>query len=113
MKISAIQPEIENRVEAVLARAYLGIHHVPFWSRRKPSGNHGVNVTIYDGISTFDYDTLTRLVVAAHDEAVRVEICSGGPRQLVLHLHPRQREGDITERHAAIEEAVIQARRVR
>jgi len=111
--IPTIRHEIEAKAEAVLARAYLGIHHVPYWRRRQPSGNHGVKVTIQDGISSCDYDTLTRLVVAAHDECVRIEICSGGPRQLVIHLHPRVREGDITERHPTMEEAVVSARRSR
>jgi hypothetical protein len=97
------------RVERVLARAYRGIHHVTGWERRQHHGQ-GISVTVLHGVSTFDYDVLTRLVVAAHDEAVRIEVCPGGPGKLKLLLHPREREGGFTERHDQIDVAVEKAR---
>lgn len=104
-----VNPAAEAAAERVLARAYAGIHHVEGWSRRRPWGD-GLVVTVPGGLSTYDFDVLTRLVVAAHDECVRVQIEPGGPRQLRLAFHVRQREGSMFERHPTIEEAVVRAR---
>jgi hypothetical protein len=101
--------EVERRIARVLSRAYRGMHHVPGWEKRK-SADTGFRVVIPPGISTFDLDVLTRLVVAAHDEAVRVEIVPAGPRDLALYLHPRQREGRMYERHPDLDAGVLAAR---
>lgn len=101
---------VEEKAQRVLARAYFGIHHVPYWNRRRGWGPEGVKVTVYGDVSTCDFDTLTRLVVAAHDECVRLRVMSGGPSYLVLAFTDRAREGDITERHPTMEEALERAR---
>lgn len=97
----------EAKAEHVLARAYRGIHHVRFWSRRHvaPDGR-ALSVSIYPGISTFDGDELTRLVVAAHEECCRIEIHPGGPGLLKLWLSERVRDGSIYDSHPTIEQAV-------
>ena len=97
-----------ERAKRVLDIAYRGIYHLS-WKAVKKKGFY-LEVNIPDGISTFDSDVLTRLVVAAHDQAVRVEIVQRGPRMLKLLLHPRVREGCITKRHDTIEAAVDQIR---
>ena len=100
----------EEACARVLARAYRGIHHVPYWRRRKPWGN-GIAVSVQGRMATFDFDVLTRLVVAAHDECVRVEIVPGGPGLLKVCLHPRKdRVGPVWERHPTIEDAIVRAR---
>lgn len=83
-------------------------------------------------MSTFDFDNLTRLVVAAHAEAVRVELAaetylavdresfvsqydsktqewvetdehpSHVAACLTIRMHPRQREGSLFERHPSL-----------
>lgn len=106
--------EIERRAHAVLAIAYRGIHHVDGWSRRRVQAI-GVGalceVTVYAGdLATFDFDVLTRLVVAAHDQCTRLSLRQAGPRHLKLMFHLRQREGRIYERHPTIEEAIASVR---
>jgi hypothetical protein len=107
-RVPALDPP-EVRIERVLARTFRGIHHVPYWRLRKPAGT-GIVVTIMGDFASFDSDTLTRLVVAAHDDAVRVEIRSLPGRTLQLLLHPRERLGDLYHRHPTMEDAVASAR---
>lgn len=81
-----------------------GFHHVP--KEIKPFG-YGIATSIYSGISTFDFDLLTRAVFLAHDRCIRLEILSSGPGMLKLALHRRhKREGYISERHPTIEQAL-------
>ena len=106
-----IDPDVEKVCEAVISAALLGIHHVPYWERRRACGPRGMAVTTYADMSTFDGDELTRLVIAAHDHAVRVSVCPAGPRMLTIRMWPRKREGGTWERHPEIEEAVERVRK--
>jgi len=63
------------------------------------------------GWSTCDNSTLTRLVIAAHDRCIRIAIEPAGSRYLRLVFSPRQRTGNLFERHATIEEQIERARR--
>lgn len=93
-----------KRAENVLAATFRGLHHVPYLHRAKWSEKH-VRVTLHDSLATFDYDELTRLVVAAHDQCVRAEVVPLG-RHLGLFLHDRQRSGEVWARHPGLEEHV-------
>jgi hypothetical protein len=99
-------PPIE-RCKMVLAIAFRGLHHLPSGFK-----DHGrwIEANIFGGVATYDFDVLTRLVVAAHDLCVRVEISHSGPRLIKLILHPRQREGGMCHRHPTIEEAIKKVR---
>lgn len=100
----------EEKVVDILSAAYHGIHHVRIWYGReheRPNGPYEmIQVSVHDNISTWDFDTLTRLVIGCHEQAVRMEINQSGPYMLKLRFHPRQRDGGISERHPTIEEAV-------
>lgn len=97
--------EIERRAACVLERAYRGLHRVRYWDRRTVS-ERSVTVSVPGEISTYDWDVLTRLVIAAHDGAVRVDISPGGPGLLRLVLSPRERTGGITWSHPTMEQAI-------
>ncbi len=93
----------EERAERLLDKVYRGIHHCgPIKKEpRQWTTNH------YGQISTYDFDELTRLVLAAHEYCIRVSIQSSGPRMVKIVLHPRTcREGDVYDRHPTIEEAI-------
>ncbi|HZS84188.1 MAG TPA: hypothetical protein VFA50_15035, partial [Stellaceae bacterium] len=58
----------------------------------------------------YDFDHLTRLVIAAHDRCVRLDIEPAARRYLWLILHPREREGGMSRRHPTIEQAIADFR---
>ena len=62
-------------------------------------------------LATFDNDRLTRLVLLAHDRALRVELLPRSRLYLTMRFHRRQREGKGWERHPTAEQALEQHRR--
>jgi hypothetical protein len=104
-----IDAEVEVKAARILARLYGGLHHVPYWRLRKPWGPQGVLVSVHTELSSFDFDHLTRLVIAAHDDCVRVAVVPGG-RQLSVGFYLREREGDSTRRHPTLDEAIAKFR---
>ena len=69
----------------------------------------GVETNLYGGLSTWDVDKLTRLVLVAHCMGVRIEICSSGPGLLKLQAHARYTNDDskcgleFFERHPSLD----------
>lgn len=60
----------------LLCRVFGGEHHLA----NVYGCGSGIKVNMPgDRLATFDLDYLTRLVVLAHDECVRVEVAPGGP----------------------------------
>ena len=98
----------EERAEAVLACAFYGLHHCPDIKKNPPSGEFARWEVNNPGmLATFDSDCLTRLVVSAHDNCVRVSIQPSGPWMVKIVLHPRYgREGNFSRRHPTIEDAI-------
>ncbi len=91
----------ELRCEKVLEAAFHGLHHIPGEIKKGP---YFWSVNTYGGIATHDFDMLTLLVFAAHDQCVRVDITQGGPRMVKIILHPRRcRNGGMSARHPTLE----------
>ncbi len=63
-------------------------------------------------LSTYDFDHLSRLVIGAHDECIRVDISPCSFRYLRIYMHPREREGGMALRHPTIEQAIADFRDV-
>ena len=61
------------------------------------------------GLSTFDFDELTGLVIHAHKELVRVSIIPSGPRMLGIMLFKRHADGGMSERHPGIADLIARA----
>ena len=76
-----------EKTENVLSFMYNGKHHIP-----EPMKDEGVLVSIRipAGISTYDFNMLTRLVLTAHKYCVRVTIWPSTNRRLLLHFHDRK-----------------------
>lgn len=97
----------------VLCRAFGSPWNSPWnWSNVNWEFGRGISVCAYTTPSTYDSDDLTRLVIAAHDECVRVEILPATPRMLRIAIHPRERDGGMGRRHPTIEDAIARFRGV-
>lgn len=94
-------PEAEAR--EFFAAFFFGEHHIP--GKLKPAG-WGWSVTYLGELASFDFDGLTRLVFLAHDRCVRVSVSSAGPRRVCIMIHPRAREGGMSQRHPTLEHAI-------
>ncbi len=97
-----------ERLRNVLATAFRGIHHCGHIKKRgEGTPDEMWETNKYGDISTFDFDELTRLVIAAHDECVRVAICHSGPGMVKIRLWPRlNRDGEFYEKHPTMEDAI-------
>lgn len=85
-QVSAPALTVEQRLNVVVNHAFDGWHHV---YNRKPSGD-GVLFYVYAALGTWDFNQLTRLVVACHVVRVRAEIAQGGPGMVKIYLNPRE-----------------------
>lgn len=87
--------------------------NVPWnWGRTDWHCGGCVSVCARSTLATYDRDGLTRLVIAAHDYCVRVEI-SPAMSYLRIRVHPRSREKLIMSGHPTIEEAIAKFRGVK
>lgn len=95
----------------MLADLVNGFHHL--FGKITPANGDGVwcELEAHNQLSTHDYDSLTRLIVMAHDRCIRAEIRPCGTKRLTLILSKRIREGAYTERHPALEENVSKIRK--
>ncbi len=93
----------QRRCWDALACAVGGAHHFggPVYECWR-----GIRTTIYGAAATFDGSLMTRMVVVAHRERVRIAVSSGGPNRLQVTAHPRNSDGGMFERHDGIKELV-------
>ena len=103
--MEAERAKAESRSGRLLSEVFGGRHHVQ-WPSFKLEAIGQASYTFIGDCSTWDFNTLTRLVVAAHAHAVRVEIINGGPRRLKLWLSPREREGPMHVMHPTLAQAL-------
>ena len=102
-----------REVADILGQVYEGIYHISraaLHERVKWDDNLFIMIVVTDGISTFDFNVLTRLVILCHDRAVRLEINSAGFGYLRLFFSQRVREGSMTKRHPTMEQAIAEIR---
>lgn len=85
----------EERLNIVVNHAFNGWHHV----YGKKTVGTGVSFNVYGTLSTFDYNQLTRLVVASHVVRVRAEVAQSGPGMLKVFLHCREDKPDSWSEH--------------
>lgn len=88
----------EDRFERVINYAFGGKHHVHKYKENSRFAEF--NLTTGCGLSTTDFDQLTRLVVASHLYGVRAEIVACNMHFVKVYLHARhKRDGSLYERH--------------
>ncbi len=86
---------------------------VPTWRSADWALGNGVRLVIRpDRLSTWDFPSLTDLVIAAHEWSIRVLIQPVNMQRIALIMHQREREhSQIWGRHPSIEEAITRVRR--
>lgn len=114
--MEATQKEKEIEAELSLQEAteffadlYCGEHHIPNYKVER-FGRNGWSITDNVGISTYDYDRLTKLVVMAHDRCMRAEILPYGVKKYKIAIWKRNREGSLSFAHSTMEEAIERVR---
>ncbi len=93
----------KEQAEDFFGILFRGKNHIP--SELKPFG-HGWKVNAHASMSTFDFDELTRLVFLCHDRCVRAVIIQGGPGRVGIAISQRLRDGDVSQRHPTIDQAL-------
>lgn len=69
-----------------------------------------VSIFYRSDLCTFDFDHLTRLVLAAHKHRVRVEIEAGNMQGVRIIFWPRDERGEsMSDRHPTLEELAAKA----
>ena len=96
---------LKEKVEAVLTEVYHGLHHLP---NKLKDHKHCFELNHHGDLATWDFNTLTVLVLAAHQHCVRVEISSSGPGMVKILFHDRYR-GDSDSRHWDIHPTIDEA----
>jgi hypothetical protein len=94
--------EVCVRAGRILNKVYGGLHHV----EEIEDYDYYASVSVSGGLASFDFNHLTQLVIAAHDDCLRLEIDCAGPGRLKLMFHRRRREGGISERHPTLDQAL-------
>jgi len=64
----------------------LGAHHLP----KIHKWGAGICINYSGDLATFDFDRLTRLVLLAHRDHVRIEIGQSGPCRVRIMAHRRK-----------------------
>ena len=96
-----VPSEVAVKAAKILSKIYNGLHHCPVI---KDFGEYAASRI--HGASTYDLDELTQLVVAAHDECVRIEIQPLNMQGLLILFHQRKRMGRICVSHPELKQAV-------
>lgn len=100
-----------HRVMRMLARGLrCGIYDVNCaWERQDWRDPESVRLVVYagNGLATFDFDSLTRFVIMAHDECIRFGVEPVSFRYFRLTFFNRGgREGPMYSRHPTLEQAI-------
>ncbi|MGO1079915.1 hypothetical protein [Inquilinus sp. CA228] len=108
--------DTEARVADIIGMVFGGIYNAPInWRSPKASrpylGAKAVEVVVRDvGLATFDFGQLTRLVFLCHEARIRAEIDSHTRGYFLLRFSARLAEGEISERHPNLDQAVVEFR---
>lgn len=106
--------DFNRRAIGLLCKGFnLGPWNIPVsWDRVKwGSERHVEFITSAHGLATWDFNRLTRLVIGAHDECIRIEISPKAFRYLSIEMWPREgRDGCMSKRHPTIEQAITSYR---
>lgn len=106
IEMSALGVEVAD----LLGDVFYGIYHLDYKALKRVdwSNNDWIEFSLgWQSLSTYDSDTLTRLVILCHDRLIRCSIQANAHKYLGLIFHKRKnRNGNFFERHSTIENAI-------
>lgn len=106
-----LNPDQRTCIEVLCVGLGVSIYNIPTNWKKMERHYSGVTLSVHtSGFSTYDFDELTGLVVAAHKERVRVSIMPSGPRMLKIMLRKRKEEGSMSARHPGLSDLVERIR---
>ena len=103
--------EFQARVVDIMGIVGRGIYNAPVTSWDWNYGWGAVSVLWKRELSTFDFDSLTTLVLLCHEARMRLCVESAGPRMMRLTFWQREATGSWAKRHPNIDEAVAAFRK--
>ena len=113
--------ELGEKVADMLGQLFEGIYHIDGPELRRVDWTNDryiiVDFGTYSGVNrlaTYDFDLMTALVVASHDQCIRIELRPHTFRSLRVLFHPRQRAGgtlSVPLRMPTLEDHVTQIRK--
>jgi hypothetical protein len=87
-----------------------GDHHM----QRVYECGYGIRTTLFGEASTHDFNTLTRMVLIAHIDSVRIAVTNSGPHRIGITAHPRKiGDSSTCEGHRTIDELIEHAKELR
>lgn len=95
----------KEEATAFFSELYGGQHHFPKGGVKEFGYGWCVNHDQGD-LATYDYDKLTKLVIMAHDQCVRVSVMPHAFKTLRISIWKREREGGMSQRHPTLEQAI-------
>jgi len=92
----------------ILVRSFRsGVYNLPVYWKTVVWSDKSVRFTLARvELSTFDFDRLTRLVLAAHEYRVRIAVTARAHGYLAITMSKREASGPMFVRHPPIEEAI-------
>lgn len=102
MNIDDLTPE--HCMNKVVSFVWRGLHNAPKIHKERISPTSEMWELNAFPLATFDFDGLTRLVLAAHEYAIRAEVGPSGPGRVKVRLWSRKREGAKHDRHPELSE---------
>lgn len=95
----------KEEATAFFAEFYGGEHHLPRGGV-KDWGNGWCVHHDQGDLATYDFNKLTKLVIMAHDQCIRVSIQPHAFKTMRIAIWKRKREGTVSERHPTLEQAI-------
>ncbi len=103
--------EFGKAVATIIGRAWKGIYHLENVLKSDWSNEQRIEILVYGGLSTFDFNHLSTLVILCHDACIRLEVNPCNFSNVKLAFYARMdREGPRSRRLPTIESAIEMAR---
>lgn len=101
----------EHRAANIIGIVAGGIYNAPIkWATADFTERRVTVKWLCADFATWDFDQLTKLVLLAHAERIRISIAPVAPRYLSVYLTPRLAEGRMAQRHPSLDEVVADFR---